>query len=120
MINKASTNKETLFEIISEDEWQQMPPPQPSKVSTEWDEVLGLLEQGKIVQLRVKDQKDLKGKRILLGRRASTHGFRIESRVEGDRLALKKSDKPLEQKKPKTVKSSEKTQKQGEGEAEEE
>lgn len=88
------------FREITEQDWEKLPEPKPPRAPSQWDEVLGVVESGKIVELDIPEDK-LKGTRIGLARVAATRGFRLAFRSEGDKLAVRKSDKLLEHKQPK-------------------
>ena len=59
------------FKKIDQKEWEKFPEPQVQKPPNRWEEVLGLLESGEIVEIPVVAEK-LKGTRIGLARSASS------------------------------------------------
>ncbi|HEY8476193.1 MAG TPA: hypothetical protein VIN09_04935 [Chloroflexota bacterium] len=81
------------WDVMSEEEWQAMPS-KPPKPPDEWDHLLDELEAGRVIRLRVTDERDLRGKRLALGRRAARRGFRVELRYAGDILAARRSPEP--------------------------
>ncbi len=87
------------FKELTEKQWESLPSSKP-KVQNPWDEVLGKLESGKIVQLEVPDDK-IRGTRIGLARSATFRGMKLEFRVSGNTLAVRKSDKPVKARVPK-------------------
>jgi hypothetical protein len=89
------------FVEISEKEWASLPSSAVSKTPRPWDAVLDRLESGKIVQLEVAGDKALRGTRIGLARSAAFRGMKLEFRVQGNTLAVRKSDKPVKAKKVK-------------------
>lgn len=88
------------FKKIGQKEWDKFPEPQVQKPPNRWEEVLGLLEAGEIVEIPVPADK-LKGTRIGLARSASTRGYKLEFRYLDGRLAVRRSDEPLAVKEPK-------------------
>jgi hypothetical protein len=89
------------FTEISEKEWASLPSSSPAKGPRPWDAVLDRLESGKIVQLEVAGDKQLRGTRIGLARSATFRGMKLEFRVSGNTLAVRKSDKPVKARVPK-------------------
>jgi len=88
------------FKEITEREWEKFPPPTTPRPPNQWDEVLGVLEGGKLVELAVPEEK-LRGTRIGLARSASTRGFKLEFRYLAGKLAVRRSSKPLPPREPK-------------------
>jgi hypothetical protein len=91
------------FKKIDEKEWEKFPEPQVTKPPNRWDEVLGVLEGGNIVEISVPEEK-LKGTRIGIARSASTRGFKLDFRYTNGRLAIRRSDTPLPEREPKVRK----------------
>ncbi len=89
------------FRKITQREWEKYPEPTPPKPTNRWDEVLGVLDGGDLVELEVTEDK-LKGVRIGLARSASTRGFRLDFRYMDNKLAIRKSTKPVAPKEPRT------------------
>ncbi len=88
------------FTEITEKEWASLPASTPAKAPRPWDAVLDAVEKGKIVQLEVVGDKQLRGTRIGLARSAALgRGMKLEFRVQGNTLAVRKSDKPMKVKK---------------------
>lgn len=77
------------------EEWEQLPPPQAKKAQDEWDEVLNALEQGEIVELETANDKDLRGKRIGISRRARGRQFTVEYRTKDNLLYAKRGTAPV-------------------------
>jgi hypothetical protein len=86
------------YKTITEKQWDALPKP-TTKPPSQWDEVLGELEGGKILEIPIPEGSSLKGARIGLARVASYRGFRVEFRTVGDSLYARKSDKPLKERK---------------------
>ena len=63
----------------------------PPKGDADWEAILGALEAGKVVKLPYQDEKELRGKRLSLGRRAIRRGFRVELRYGDGFIAARKS-----------------------------
>jgi hypothetical protein len=77
------------YEYLSEDEWEQSAPAKKAKPSP-WDNLLAELEQGKILKLPIEDEKEKRGYRIGIARRARQHGYKVEFREIAGGIALKK------------------------------
>jgi hypothetical protein len=88
------------FKKIGEKDWEKYPVPQIIKPLNRWDEVLGVLEAGEIVEIPAPEEK-LRGMRIGLARSASTRGFKLDFRYTDGSLAVRRSDKELPVKEPK-------------------
>ena len=86
------------FDTVSLNEWQEIPAPTPPKPQNRFEQLLLSVAEGKIVRVDVKDEKDLKGTRIGIARKARNLGFIVEFRNLGNTLYVKRSDKPLEEK----------------------
>ncbi len=86
------------FKTVSFDKWEQIPPPAPSKPKDRFEEVLLSVKDGNIVEIEVTEEKDLKGMRMGIARRARNLGFLVEFRNLGTALYIKRSEKPLEEK----------------------
>lgn len=105
------------FKKIDEKEWGKFPAPQPQRPPNRWDEALGVLEGGAIIEIAVPEEK-LRGTRIGLARSAATRGFKLEFRYADGRLAVRRSDQPLaaresKERKPRTKKASAETAQDG-------
>lgn len=97
------------FKKIGEKDWEKYPVPQVQKPVNRWDEVLGVLEGGSIVELPVAQEK-LRGVRIGLARSAARRGFKLEFRYNEGKLAVRRSEEPLapreaKERKPRTRKA---------------
>lgn len=80
------------WDVVSTEEFEKLPPRQPQRrTSPEWDSVLDELMSGKPVRLRYADEKDLRGKRLSLGRRAAQRGITVEIRYGEGFLIVRKS-----------------------------
>jgi hypothetical protein len=77
------------YEYLSDDEWEQSAPAKKAKPSP-WESLLTELEQGKILKLPLEDEKEKRGYRIGIARRARLHGYKVEFREVAGGLALKK------------------------------
>jgi hypothetical protein len=77
------------YEYLSDDEWEQSAPAKKAKPSP-WDSLLTELEQGKILKLPLEDEKEKRGYRIGIARRARLHSYKVEFREVAGGLALKK------------------------------
>ena len=73
-------------------EWQELDAatsdacPVPTKQSegdADWEQIVAALAAGKVVKLPYTDDKELRGKRLSLGRRAVRRGFEVELRYGG-------------------------------------
>ncbi len=98
------------FNTVSHDEWEQIPTPKPPKPKDRFEQLLETIEKGSIVQLDTKEEKELKGTRIAIARKARNLGFLVEFKNVGNVLYVKRSEKPLTEKsadksKPKTKKT---------------
>jgi hypothetical protein len=97
------------YKEITDREWEKYPSPTPPRPPNQWDEVLGVLEGGKAVELAVPEEK-IRGTRIGMARSASTRGFKLEFRYQDGKLAVRRSSKPLpvrepRERKPRTKKN---------------
>lgn len=99
------------FATVTLDEWEQIPAPVPQKPEDRFEQLLASVGEGKIVRVDLKEEKDLKGTRIGIARKARNLGFIAEFRNLGNALYVKRSAKPLEEKpkKPETEIKEEKT-----------
>src|SRR5436305_14320813 len=87
-----ASDQQIQYSVIQEQDWESFPGRQSGyqKGPNPWEEVLDALEQGQTVMIGFTDAKDLKGKRLAVGRRASIRGFKVETRFDVDRLAIRK------------------------------
>jgi hypothetical protein len=79
------------YEVISDEDFAAVPA-KPAKEPSEWEPVLDLLEQGKSVRIPFKEEKDRRGKRLALGRRAAGRGFKVEMRATDTYMVARRSD----------------------------
>jgi hypothetical protein len=96
------------FEIVEEAAWDALKPTSEKKPGF-WDEVLGVLESGKIVTLDVTPEtlkamgfKTIGGVRIGLGRTATGRGMRLDYRTQGNTLAVRRVDESKSETKAET------------------
>jgi hypothetical protein len=98
------------FRELKDEEFEKIPSPKPPKPPNQWDEVLGVLESGKAVDLEVPENK-LRGTRIGLARAASSRGMKLEFRPHDDQLAVRSvgpmPPKEPKERKPRTKKTAE-------------
>ncbi len=79
------------YKIIDEEGWNAIPP-KLSRKPDELDSVIDELEHGNIIRLTAADEKDLRGKRLTIGRRATKRGFKVEIRTQGLTIAVRKRE----------------------------
>ena len=60
--------------------------------------VLDEIDSGSIKEIRVPDEAQMRGVRVALGRAASQRGFKLEYRLDGPVMYVRKSDEPLKPK----------------------
>ena len=90
------------FTVIPADEWAKIPVQKPEPKPSKWDEAIQQLIDGNVISIPVADDKELRGARIGIARRAnSLHEIKLEFRhdAERHRLAVRLSEK---QEKPET------------------
>jgi hypothetical protein len=93
------------WKSISQKQFDALPENRPpSQVDPEWEELLTALDQGKVVEIPYTDERDRRGKRLAVGRRAAGKGFKVTIRYDGanNAIAVKKSDEPLPPREGKT------------------
>lgn len=78
---------------ITPEEWDQFPA-RPARAPDHWAPIMEALEQGEMYALPYRDDKDLRGKRIGLGRRASQRGFKLEIRTKDRTMAVRRAAAP--------------------------
>jgi hypothetical protein len=81
------------YELINEEEWSDLPSKQ-SRKPDELDAAIDELERGNIIRLKAIDEKDLRGKRLTIGRRATKRGFKVEIRTKDLTIAVRKKEEP--------------------------
>lgn len=94
------------FKTVDTSKWEQLAPAKPAKAADKYTPILDALESGEIIQIETTDNKEAKGVRIALGRKASARGFKTEYRSEGNTLYARKSDEaatPTKSKKEKAA-----------------
>jgi hypothetical protein len=65
------------WKSVSEDEWEKIPVAPKKTKESPYDDLLQAVIDGEIVSLPISDEKDLRGMRIALARRANS-GFGIK------------------------------------------
>src|SRR2546423_11793892 len=93
------------FKVADKTKWEQLQPPTPAKPKDKYAPILDALEAGEIIEIETSDNKEMKGYRITLGRKASSRGFKTEYKVEGNTLYARKSEEPITPTKPKKEKA---------------
>ncbi|SRR5258707_7167064 len=88
---------------ISQADFAKFPAPTPKKTTSDWDPVLDELEHGDVISIPVKDDRELRGFRIGLARRAASRELKLEFRATTTALAVRKSEKPYVAKPKKEV-----------------
>jgi hypothetical protein len=90
------------YDVIGRDDWDAVPAKQP-KPPSEWEPILDLIEHGQIVRLPLVEEKDKRGKRLALGRRAALRGFKVEMRTTESHLLARRADLPVPPSEPQPV-----------------
>lgn len=57
--------------------------------------ILDDVAAGKVRTIRVPDERDLRGVRVSLGRLATQRGFKLDYRIDGSTLYVRRSDEPV-------------------------
>lgn len=91
------------FVTVSPAEWEEIPAPTPPKAPDRFEQLLISVGKGNIVKLEVQEEKDLRGTRIAIARKARNSGFIAEFRNLGTTLYIKRSERPLEAKQEKST-----------------
>src|SRR5205085_6148588 len=81
------------YSQISEDEWQQLPD-QQQKQPDLWEPLMRDLSQGKIASLSYSDAKERRKIRLGIARRATSWGFKTETRYTESHVAVRRTDRP--------------------------
>jgi hypothetical protein len=84
------------YDTISNEEWERIAPPTPKQKKSEWDDAILAVIDGDIIAIPIAEDKDVKGARIGLARRANAaHGVKLAFRYDAARkvLAVRLSDK---------------------------
>src|SRR5258708_8267981 len=79
---------------ISQAEFAKFPVPTPKQTTSDWDPVLDEVENGDVISIPVKEDKELRGFRIGMARRAASRQLKLEFRATATNLAVRKSDQP--------------------------
>lgn len=81
------------WETIDSNAFDALPNPKPApKNDPEWEEIITALESGQVVKIPYADEKELRGKRLSVGRRAIKRGFRVELRYGEGFIAARKRE----------------------------
>jgi hypothetical protein len=78
------------FEEVDEATWNEAAPPKQGKVSP-WDGLVETLESGKPLRVPVSSEKELRGARIGIARRARSRGYSVTFRVSEGALLVRTS-----------------------------
>ena len=88
------------------DEWH--PPLRSSgRKPDELDEQMSVLEEGNLLIIEAEDEKELRGKRLALGRRAKARGFAVDQYTQGLTIYARKRDEDAPATPPSTEEPSE-------------
>ena len=69
------------WERVDRSEFDRLPPrTQQKPADPEWEDILADLEAGEAVRFRYADEKEMRGLRLSIGRRANRRGFKVELR----------------------------------------
>src|SRR5260370_11016318 len=101
MIPNASNGKrqsmqKVKWQNVSESDWDAIKPEPKKQAPSQWDEVIDALVDGNVVSIQIEDEKDVKGARIGIARRAnSAHGVKLSFRydAENHRLVMRLSER---------------------------
>ncbi len=81
---------------LTDTEWDAIPAPRPKQKPSEYDDVVAAINEGEIIGIPVADEKEVRGKRIAIARRAnSAHGVRLRFKYDAANniLAIRLSEK---------------------------
>jgi hypothetical protein len=84
------------WQNVSEADWDAIKPERKKQAASQWDEVIDALVDGNVVSIQIEDEKDVKGARIGIARRASSaHGVKLSFRydVTNHRLVVRLREK---------------------------
>jgi hypothetical protein len=77
------------YDTISDEEWERIAPPAPKQKKSEWDDAILAVIDGDIIAIPIAEEKDVKGARIGLARRASNgFGKKLAFRYDATRKVL--------------------------------
>lgn len=82
-------SQQVQFEEVDEATWNAAAPPKQGKVSP-WEGLVDELTSGKPLRLPVGSEKELRGARIGIARRARARGWSVEFRVAEGALLVKR------------------------------
>lgn len=89
------------FERMSREEWEAIPVPAKAQPASRWDAALDELESTEEpIWIAVTDEKQARGYRIGLARRAASRNMKLEFRLHDGRLAVHKSGEVTEKVSP--------------------
>jgi hypothetical protein len=81
------------FEEVDPRVFEQYPAKKaPGQSDPAWDDLLTRLDQGKVVRLPYTDERQLRGLRLAVGRRAAGRGFKVETRHDGQSIVIRRRD----------------------------
>ena len=82
------------WEIAEKGEFDRLPPRTTQRPGDpEWEDIITTLEAGDDVRLPYGDEKEMRGLRLSVGRRANRRGFRVELRYgDGFLIACRSGD----------------------------
>jgi hypothetical protein len=77
------------YRVIGAKDWEKLPDLQ---AENPWAEALTVLERGGTISVGYTDERDLKSKRLSIGKRAHSAGFKVETRFGDGQLAIRRVD----------------------------
>jgi hypothetical protein len=81
------------FEEVAPSVFEQYPAKKaPGQSDPAWDDLLTRLDQGKVVRLPYTDERQLRGLRLAVGRRAAGRGFKVETRHDDQSIVIRRRD----------------------------
>ena len=79
------------WEELDAEAFDALPEPtKPPKSDAEWEELVTALESGKAVKVPFADEKEMRGKRLSLGRRSIRRGFKVDLRYGDGFIAARR------------------------------
>jgi hypothetical protein len=82
-----------MWSEITTEEFEAVPGKEAPKPNR-WDELLDVVDQGKVIRLPADDQNTLRGMRIGIGRRAKSRQIPIETRATENALLIRRAVDP--------------------------
>jgi hypothetical protein len=86
------------FEAVEDAEWEAAAPAKKPGKASPWDALLDAVADGKAYRVPITSEKELRGSRIGISRRARSRGFGVEFRIANGSLLVKKDETPLKPK----------------------